>query len=811
MVRTSKSCRVSFKQPYRVLVLLTMALVSPSLSAASAALLGWNDLGMHCMDADYSVFSLLPPYNTLHAQLIVNGRRVTTGSPYQVTYEAAADATGSINRTSAAKTDFWNHARTLYLPPAAPALAVDVGLAGFAMPGPNNLPQQMQFDAAESWFSAEGIPITPLDDAGQRNAYPLMRLVARDPTTGAQVASVKVVLPVSDEMDCRACHASGTLAEPAGGWAWDCQPQRDFRLNILQIHDELNLGSPQYAEALQAAGYSTRGLRATAQGGTPILCARCHASNALPGTGRPGIPPLTQAVHGWHAWVRDPDTGSLLKDDLTRAACYRCHPGSETRCLRGVMGSAVAADGTRAMDCQSCHGRMGSVGATERRGWLDEPTCQECHTGTAVKNSGAIRFTSALVPSGQRRVAADLTFATEANVPVAGASLFRFSRGHGGLYCSACHGSPHAEFPSSEANDNEYSQTLQGHVGTLAECTACHVSMPTAAAGGPHGLHPLGASWINGHKKPGKTPNNCRPCHGTDLRGTVLSRTLAARTLNAFGTKNWWRGFQVGCYNCHNGPNDDRANPNRPPVVNPVAASTRTGQPVSISLPATDPDNYPLTLRIVSQPQHGTVALNGRTATYHPDPDFVGTDAFTFAAWDGSTDSNLGTVNLTVTAGDCLLVLDVLAPERCTADTLVPFRARAKRTGCDLPVTYTWSWGDGAPTSQGAEVCRSFTAAGTYSWEVTATAGTRTARLTGTVEVTATTSGEVHLAITRSGASLQIAWPAEATGYVLETTPDLASPAWQPAGLTPEMVNGQFVVNVPVTAREQYFRLRHVP
>ncbi len=31
-------------------------------------LVAWNDLGMHCMDKDYSVFSILPPYNVLHAQ-----------------------------------------------------------------------------------------------------------------------------------------------------------------------------------------------------------------------------------------------------------------------------------------------------------------------------------------------------------------------------------------------------------------------------------------------------------------------------------------------------------------------------------------------------------------------------------------------------------------------------------------------------------------------------------------------------------------------------------------------------------------------
>ena len=41
-------------------------------------LVGWNDLGMHCMDADYSVMAILPPYNTIHAQLMdSNGNLVT--------------------------------------------------------------------------------------------------------------------------------------------------------------------------------------------------------------------------------------------------------------------------------------------------------------------------------------------------------------------------------------------------------------------------------------------------------------------------------------------------------------------------------------------------------------------------------------------------------------------------------------------------------------------------------------------------------------------------------------------------------------
>ena len=61
--------------------------------------MAWNDLGMHCMDGDYSVFSILPPFNNLHAQLVdkTNNGIVTQG--VTMTYEAMADADGSINST----------------------------------------------------------------------------------------------------------------------------------------------------------------------------------------------------------------------------------------------------------------------------------------------------------------------------------------------------------------------------------------------------------------------------------------------------------------------------------------------------------------------------------------------------------------------------------------------------------------------------------------------------------------------------------------------------------------------------------------
>src|SRR5512138_317751 len=73
-------------------ILLAAAFAAPiTILAANSTILGWNNLGMHCMDSDYSIFSILPPYNTIESQLIVGGRLVTNGTVYTVTYEAVAD------------------------------------------------------------------------------------------------------------------------------------------------------------------------------------------------------------------------------------------------------------------------------------------------------------------------------------------------------------------------------------------------------------------------------------------------------------------------------------------------------------------------------------------------------------------------------------------------------------------------------------------------------------------------------------------------------------------------------------------------
>jgi hypothetical protein len=523
-------------------------------STAKYTLIAWNDLGMHCMDGiDYSVFSILPPYNNLNAQLVnaSTGKVVTSG--VTLTYESMADATGSINTSSAGKTNFWTWVETIY--GATPA--ANVGLTGNATP--SLIAKPMAFNATHGWFEATGLPITPYPDVGGKNFYPMVKVVAKD-STGKVLATTATVLPVSDEITCAACHASRPATEtnlarlaarPTAGWVNDPDPEKDWKKNILKLHDEQQSGNAAYRNALTAIGRPA-GLYSAALSGSPVLCAACHGSNALPGTGVAGVSMLTSAVHAGHGTVVDPATSQTLDSSTNRQACYLCHPGSVTNCLRGAMGDATNPDGTAAMGCQSCHGNMTNVGDPNRVGWLEEPTCQACHFNGK-------RTLTAVKPDGSPVVVTDTRFATNPNVPMAGFSLFRFSKGHGGLQCEACHGSTHAEYPSSHANDNVQSITLQGYAGTIRECKVCHASNPLSATGGPHGMHTIGATWVDKHESYVESggASQCAYCHGSDYRGSDLAQVKATRTFEtkSGSTRTYSAGQKVGCYDCHNGPN----------------------------------------------------------------------------------------------------------------------------------------------------------------------------------------------------------------------------------------------------------------
>ena len=221
---------------------------------------------------DYSVFSILPPFNVLNAQLVNKSTGALVTSGVTLTYQATADTHGSINTISSTKTNFWQYVQALFgLSP--PRMSDCSGIRWR-----RSRRRRMAYNSANNWFEAAGIPITPDDDTRRTNFYPMVQVVAKN-TAGQVLATTKVVLPVSDEITCVACHGSTTstnaaanAAKPTAGWVFDPDPLKDWKKNILRLHDQKQAGNATYANALTAKGYPN-GLYNSALAGKPVLCA----------------------------------------------------------------------------------------------------------------------------------------------------------------------------------------------------------------------------------------------------------------------------------------------------------------------------------------------------------------------------------------------------------------------------------------------------------------------------------------------------------------------------------------------------------
>ncbi|MBU0492120.1 MAG: hypothetical protein KKA73_23015 [Chloroflexi bacterium] len=364
-------------------------------AAGDYVVLAWNDLGMHCYNGDFQDLAVLPPYNSLWAQV------VRVGNPPQViTTGISVTYVFTDNTYSVGKSNFWDYAQQLF----GVALLPDVGLAGKGLAG--------SMDLHGDHFVAEGIPLTEYMDSAPQTPYPyqLATVIVRDVGTQVELARAVVVAPVSTEMHCEYCHVDHGVGNP------DIATGSVTR-NILTLHDGEN--------------------DTQLMNNRPVLCANCHSSNALGTPGVPGLPSLSRAIHSKHK--------EKVHPGLT--GCYSCHPGPRTQCLRDVMASQYG------MDCISCHGTMEIV-ASNPNPWLNEPRCDNatCHGSGYAQDQ----------------------------------ALYHLSQGHGGLYCAACHDSPHAIAPSREPNDAIKFIAWQGHAGTLDTCTVCHAAVPTGA--GPHGI-----------------------------------------------------------------------------------------------------------------------------------------------------------------------------------------------------------------------------------------------------------------------------------------------------------------------------------
>jgi len=89
---------------------------------------------------------------------------------------------------------------------------------------------------------------------------------------------------------------------------------------------------------------------------------------------------------------------------------------------------------------------------------------------------------------------------------------------------------------------------------------------------------------------------------------------------------------------------------NHAPTADDQSVVTDEDTPVDITLTASDEDGDPLTYTIATYPAHGALTGTPPDVTYTPDPDWWGSDQFTFFANDGQADSNTATVSIEVVA-----------------------------------------------------------------------------------------------------------------------------------------------------------------
>lgn len=355
-------------------------------------ILATNNLGMHCYQPDYSGYMLLPPDNDLRVQVFRNegdeAKLVRSG--IKVSYRIID------NTSSADKINFWEYAKDygFDIPP-------NIGITG------NGLSGDMSLSKDKNYYEVTAIPITPYNDGStELNPYQLAVITVSDSKTGQELAKTEnVVVPVSDEMNCSICHGT-----------------KETDLNILKAHDRLS--NTNLVDQLAT--------------GKRYKCSECHQDNALSAEGTANIPPLSQAIHGFHA--------DEMSESQVEPECYSCHPGPVSQCYRGVM----AMSGVSCVNSK-CHGNMINIAKSQsegRKAWLQEPDCSNCHKDKYGVNKGLLYSNSYLLNSDPEM--------------------------NGYILCISCHNSPHAEWTSQNPKDNLLPISLQGFEGFIEECSVCH-------------------------------------------------------------------------------------------------------------------------------------------------------------------------------------------------------------------------------------------------------------------------------------------------------------------------------------------------
>jgi hypothetical protein len=137
------------------------------------------------------------------------------------------------------------------------------------------------------------------------------------------------------------------------------------------------------------------------------------------------------------------------------------------------------------------------------------------------------------------------------------------------------------------------------------------------------------------------------PAHGTAVADAGKVRYTPA--LGYLGPDSFTYQACDGGGLCDTGQVAVSVDLNTPPVAADVVATALEDVETAIDLAASDPEGGTLAFAVVSPPAHGTVTgLAGRVLRYRSAANYHGADSLTFRVSDGSLQSNVATVSLTV-------------------------------------------------------------------------------------------------------------------------------------------------------------------
>ena len=138
-------------------------------------------------------------------------------------------------------------------------------------------------------------------------------------------------------------------------------------------------------------------------------------------------------------------------------------------------------------------------------------------------------------------------------------------------------------------------------------------------------------------------------------------------------------------------------NSNSAPVANDDSSTTDEDTPVAITLTASDDDvGDVLTYFVVSGPSNGSLSGSSPNLTYTPDPDYNGSDSFTFKANDGTDVSNTATISITVNPVNDMPTANAGTDQTVIEGDVVNLDGSGS-LDTEGAITFSWSQSSGIP------------------------------------------------------------------------------------------------------------------